>query len=266
MLAKGHLISNQAFLPLFCYLLLGGLHVHRGCAFQHIFTTSPITGSTNTRAEWSVLKVQAEETPATAAAESHVTDLSFTLPPFMKQESSTTTSHDNELTTTSMNAYDYPSPLHTVHVRSILSDDEAATCLRIAQDYATATGCWDQPDQERHSTYSTCDFPVEDNEDLASYLADIEFDNRIKHWLQKWYGIEPDFMSYLDFFCAHYQAQANQENNNNNSRGHDDQNRAITTMDRLEAHRDGSLLSFTILLNSPTDFEGGGTFLMDCAM
>ena len=28
----------------------------------------------------------------------------------------------------------------------------------------------------------------------------------------------------------------------------------------LELHRDGSMLSFTLLLSEPTDFEGGGTY------
>jgi hypothetical protein len=31
-------------------------------------------------------------------------------------------------------------------------------------------------------------------------------------------------------------------------------------MDQLEAHRDGSILSFTVLLTPPDEFEGGGTF------
>ena len=211
---------------------------------QNMHTTT----NSNHRAEWSALNVQAEETPATAALSQKITDVSFTLPPFWKEEDDTHNSDDNDDTAI---IGSYPSPLHTVHVRSILSDDEAASCLQLATDFAAVTGCWEQPDMERHSTYSTCDFPVEDNEDLASYLADIDFDERLKGLLQEQYGIEPDFMSYLDFFCAQYQAQADTSSGDSE---------AITTMDRLEAHRDGSLLSFTILLNAPTEFEGGGTF------
>jgi hypothetical protein len=41
------------------------------------------------------------------------------------------------------------------------------------------------------------------------------------------------------------------------------------TMDRLAFHRDGSLLSFTVLLSPPNEFEGGGTIfdaLVDVAI
>jgi hypothetical protein len=40
-------------------------------------------------------------------------------------------------------------------------------------------------------------------------------------------------------------------------------------MDRLAFHRDGSLLSFTVLLSPPNEFEGGGTIfdaLVDVAI
>jgi len=47
----------------------------------------------------------------------------------------------------------------------------------------------------------------------------------------------------MDLFCAHYQ-------------GKDD---GDSVMDRLDPHRDGSLISFTIVLSSPDDYEGGGT-------
>lgn len=168
------------------------------------------------------------------------TEASFTLPRFLSEE---------------IEDCPYPSPLHTIHVRSILSDEEVSHCRELAIDYAEQTGCWNQPDQERHSTYSTCDFPIEENEELASYLNDIEFDERVFSQLQELYEIEdPGCLNYLDFFCAHYQANGDdndpQQNNPTNTQ----------TMDRLEAHRDGSLLSFTILINDPSEFEGGGTF------
>jgi hypothetical protein len=52
-------------------------------------------------------------------------------------------------------------------------------------------------------------------------------------------------MHYLDLFVAHYQAKDSEESK---------------VMDRLELHRDGTILSFSLLLNSPDDFTGGGTF------
>jgi len=207
-------------------MLLRALNVDKAQGFQTI-SKYQIQQQTFHPTSTSI-KLHAEENPTT-------TEVSFTIPKM----------YNGELD----EGVAYPSPLHTVHVRSMLSDDEATTCLRLATEYANATGCWDQPDLERHSTYSTCDFPIEDNEDLASYLHDIRFDERLKDELSELFGIQQDFMSYLDFFCANYQAR-NEKN----------ENEAITTMDRLEPHRDGSLLSFTVLLNDPAEFEGGGTF------
>jgi hypothetical protein len=139
----------------------------------------------------------------------------------------------------------YPSPLHDIHVTSILSDEEVRTCLELATAYAEATGRWEQPNQERHASYATCDFAMEECETLDSYLQELNFDDRMWDVMSRKYGVSYEDMSYLDFFCAHYEAQSD-----GNSQ----------TMDRLEAHRDGSLLSFTILLSPPDEFEGGGTF------
>lgn len=146
----------------------------------------------------------------------------------------------------------YPSPLHRIHIRSVLSDNETAHSLKLAKDYAATTGCWEQPDQERHATYSTCDFAVEECDALVSYLDEIALHERLWTHLSNLFGVAREDMNYLDFFCAHYQANSDDD--------HADGAAAVKTMDRLEAHRDGSLLSFTITLNSPDDFEGGGTF------
>ncbi|CAB9526724.1 P4Hc [Seminavis robusta] len=148
--------------------------------------------------------------------------------------------------------FDYPSPLHHIHVRSILSDAEVARCWQLAESYAQQTGCWESPDQERHATYSTCDFPIQDNRDLSDYLTSIQLDDRIWKILAECYGIQETDMTYLDFFCAHYQAQQPNDKHDTSTQQ--------TTMDRLEPHRDGSLLSFTVLLNDPSNFAGGGTF------
>lgn len=139
----------------------------------------------------------------------------------------------------------YPSPLHSIYVESILLKEEAAKCLELARDFAAKSGSWEQPDSSRHQTYATCDFAVEECHALSSYLNDIGFDDRMWSRLSKLYNLERVDMEYLDFFCVNYRAR-----NESHPR----------TMDRLESHRDGSLLSFTVLLSPPTDFEGGGTF------
>lgn len=144
----------------------------------------------------------------------------------------------------------YPSPLHNIHVETIMSEKEAAKALGLAREYAHQTGRWNQPDTERHSTYATCDFAVEDCESLGSYLEDIGFHERVWNRLEKLYGVEQEDMTYMDFFCANYQAKE----------GESSDNAAPNVMDRLEPHRDGSVLSFTVTLTPPQEYEGGGTF------
>lgn len=143
----------------------------------------------------------------------------------------------------------YPSPLHFLHVVSLMTPDQAERCCSISQEYAQQTGRWDTPDGVRHQSYPTCDFPVDECDTLQLYLKEIDFDARLWSSLSLLYGIDPSDMEYLDLFVAHYQAKEEEENNISSR-----------TMDRLELHRDGSLLSFSLLLNSPSDFTGGGTF------
>lgn len=141
----------------------------------------------------------------------------------------------------------YPSPLHHIHVvTSILTPQEASQCCEISHRYATQTGRWETPDGERHASYPTCDFPIDECDDLQDYLDSIDFDKRLFGNFSELYGVDADDMEYLDLFVAHYQAK------NETTSG--------SGMDRLESHRDGSLLSFSLLLNDPGDFTGGGTF------
>ena len=160
------------------------------------------------------------------------TETTITVPPYLNDE-------NDEI--------EYPSPLHKIHVRSLMSQEQANDCCRISLDFAKKTGRFLSPDSERHQSYSTCDFPVEDCEQLQNYLDEIDFDNRLFGDLSELYQIDSEDMEYLDLFVAHYQAK--------DGSGDDSQ-----IMDRLEAHRDGSLLSFSLLLNNPDEFEGGGTF------
>ncbi|KAG7354692.1 hypothetical protein IV203_004048 [Nitzschia inconspicua] len=144
-------------------------------------------------------------------------------------------------------ACQYPSVLHHLHIQSLLSQEEASKACQMAHDFAASTGRWLKPDSERHQSYATCDFPVEDCETLQDFLDEVDFDGRLFKSLSDLYNIEMEDLSYLDLFVAHYQAKTD---NNDNPQ----------IMDRLEAHRDGSILAFSLLLNSPDDFEGGGTF------
>lgn len=156
-------------------------------------------------------------------------DITYTLPSF------NTTSDFN-----------YPSPLHQIHIRSLMSAEEAKTCCKLSNEFASSTGRWNAPDSNRHASYATCDFPVEDCESLESYLNEIGFHDRLWEQLGDLYTLEKEDLSYLDLFVAHYEVKTDTDDTN--------------IMDRLELHRDGTLLSFSLLLNSEDDFTGGGTF------
>jgi predicted 2-oxoglutarate/Fe(II)-dependent dioxygenase YbiX len=174
---------------------------------------------------------------------SSLTDVTFTAPKFALDDD------DND---DDGKPNKYPSPLHSIHVKSVLTDSEAAKCLQLATAYAAESGCWGQPDVARHASYATCDFPVEECETLDAYLQETGFDDRIWDHLSELYDVRYEDMTYLDFFCAHYEANTDSDADVNSQQQ--------TTMDRLEAHRDGSLLSFTVTLTPPSEFQGGGTF------
>ena len=149
------------------------------------------------------------------------------------------------------------SVLHSIYVKPFLSNNENAELLQLVRAHANATGRWRQRDTDRHSTYATCDFPIDDAPTVQAYLNSIDFDERMWTALEEHYGIPAADLSYLDFFCVQYQA----ENNNTKDSSTNIENDNVQSMDRLEAHRDGSLLSFTITLSDPqSDFVGGGTF------
>jgi hypothetical protein len=78
------------------------------------------------------------------------------------------------------------------------------------------------------------------------------------------YGVDVEDMTFLDLFCASYEGE---ENDRESKMNDSDEDR--NTIDRLAFHRDGSLLSFTVLLSPPNEFEGGGTIfdaLVDVAI
>jgi hypothetical protein len=135
----------------------------------------------------------------------------------------------------------YPSRLHHIHVESLLTDAETTLCLDLANAFAQTTGRWESRDSERHASYATCDFPIDECQSMEDYLTSIQFDQRVFSALETYFGIPAQDLSYLDLFCAHYNAGG-------------------SGMDRLEAHRDGSILSFTITLTPPSMYQGGGTF------
>jgi len=85
---------------------------------------------------------------------------------------------------------------------------------------------------------------------MSQYLGQsgINFEDRVFDALSEAYDVDAEDLSFLDLFCASYEVP----DTNSDDEGRD-------TMDELDFHRDGSLLSFTLLLSPLADFEGGGT-------
>ena len=82
----------------------------------------------------------------------------------------------------------------------------------------------------------------------------IRFEERVFCALSDAYGVDVEDMTFLDLFCASYEGEENDRESKMN-----DSDKDRNTMDRLDFHRDGSLLSFTVLLSPPNEFKGGGT-------
>lgn len=106
------------------------------------------------------------------------------------------------------------------------------------EDYAKLNGGWTT---NRHNNYPTTDIPVERIKSIFSYiLSSFKSINTI---IKDSYCIDDRIILDIDdLFIVKYK--------------HDEQN-------YLDLHTDGSFLTFSILLNSDTDFEGGGTYFDD---
>jgi len=147
----------------------------------------------------------------------------------------------------------YPSPLHSIYIFPLMSTAQAEKCLHLSKQYAARTQCWSKGKSDRHQSYATVDFAVEDCEELEDYLYDIGFQTKIFSFISAKYGISELDMFFLDFFCARYEVIKPVDSDRY-------EDRSAFSMDRLPPHRDGSLISFTVALTPPSQYGGGGTF------
>ena len=110
--------------------------------------------------------------------------------------------------------------------------------IKECEKHAELNGGWTK---KRHLNYPTTDLPVESVKSINVFI--FESLKMITEKIKKSYGLLDEIMiDYVDLFIVKYK--------------YDDQN-------FLEIHKDGSFLSFNILLSEPTDFEGGGTYFDD---
>jgi hypothetical protein len=106
------------------------------------------------------------------------------------------------------------------------------------EKYAEQNGGWTT---KRHLKYPTTDLPVENITTISGFI--FESLKIITAKIKKSYGLNDEIvLDYRDLFIVKYKE--------------DQQN-------FLEIHRDGSFLSFNILLSHTSDFEGGGTYFDD---
>ena len=139
----------------------------------------------------------------------------------------------------------YPSLLHRIHILPLLTTDETTNLLDFAETHATENQSWDKQDTTRHVSYPTVDFAIDESIEITQYLGGIQFEQRIFGALSDAYDVDVEDMSFLDLFCASYEVKDG-SNDYETTTSIDEERR--NTMDRLDYHRDGSLLSFTILL------------------
>lgn len=119
----------------------------------------------------------------------------------------------------------------------IFSSEESALVLRSVLATAELRGWRTQ----RHARYATTDLPIHDVPSVERWVRCV-CQKRLFPEVARFFGLEAGASSvgFRDLFFVRYDAEG--------QRG-------------LPNHRDGSLVSFNILLGDPKDFEGGGTYL-----
>jgi len=89
----------------------------------------------------------------------------------------------------------------------------------------------------RHFNYPTTDLPVRDIPELKGLVKNLVYFNVFPH-IEEQYKVDKRLLHVNDMFIVKYD---------------------IFGQNELKKHKDGSIISFSILLNSKSNFEGGGT-------
>jgi hypothetical protein len=207
---------------------------------------------TTTRVFKSISRTNRKGT-ALGVSELHIPGYRETKIPFiLKQEDLTSCDNGNVLTcleemTFSHNDYESQIPHESGHLlhkttRQILSPEECNAIVQEAESMGSLMG-WTT---KRHGNYPTTDIPLVELPDTLKFLR--------KSLVQRIYPLlRMQFKDYLppgdaayklrvaDGFVVKYDAEGGGQS-------------------ELKPHRDGSVLSFNIALNSAEEFEGGGTW------
>ena len=115
---------------------------------------------------------------------------------------------------------------------NFISDEMCLWIINEAEKFASENGGWTK---KRHKNYPTTDLPVKEIPALWSPLMNLTVRD-IFPLIASHYGLNPYFLGIGDLFVIKYD---------------------VAGQDHLGFHKDGSLISFNILLND--NFDGGGT-------
>ena len=134
-------------------------------------------------------------------------------------------------------------------VPKVWSRDVCEGIMRRLREGMSATGqTWHT---KRHSAYSTVDFPLEALPALDARLRP-KVRERVLTLIARHYEFATHWdLFFKDLFFVKYEVDPLVEGKGVSSE---------TYQTKLELHRDGCIVSFNILLNRETDFEGGGTY------
>jgi len=122
--------------------------------------------------------------------------------------------------------------------RKVYNHDICNWIIRESEKYANENGGWSTT---RHKTYPTTDLPVNKIANIYSFVFE-SFRHIIQDIKTLYCLYDKHFYKVNDLFIVKY--DANRQSN-------------------LELHTDNSDISVNILLSSPSDFEGGGTYFDD---
>jgi hypothetical protein len=123
-------------------------------------------------------------------------------------------------------------------LNNIYSQDTCNWIINESELYSKENGGWTT---NRHNNYPTTDIPVENIKSIFKYILGT-LQNIITK-IYKYYCIpETTKINILDLFIVKYEEGA---------------------QNKLDIHTDGSFLTFSIMLSSSKDYEGGGTQFND---
>ena len=130
----------------------------------------------------------------------------------------------------------HETPLHHVYAFHLLKPGTCRGFVNAIEAYAEQNGGWTT---KRHSSYPTTDIPIKSTPLWPSVESVVR--DRVFPILAQAYGFEKRYLSIRDLFFVKYDADT------------------PGAQKHLKFHRDGTLLSFNILCNPRSEFDGGGT-------